>query len=107
MNEECEPIAWPPPLNLLYLSSRMQSYGTMDDHRNGGSSDTIKEPEAGVSPQNTDGESITNVQKYEYDDSRKIGITGATFLILNKMIGTGSESIAMLSCCRPKWCRAC
>lgn len=27
----------------------------------------------------------------DYDDSRKIGITGAVFLILNKMIGTGSE----------------
>lgn len=26
-----------------------------------------------------------------YDESRKIGITGAVFLILNKMIGTGSE----------------
>lgn len=29
------------------------------------------------------------VQKYEYSESRKIGITGAVFLILNKMIGTG------------------
>lgn len=27
--------------------------------------------------------------KYAYDDSRKLGITGAVFLILNKMIGTG------------------
>ncbi|KAK3312178.1 amino acid/polyamine transporter I [Apodospora peruviana] len=26
---------------------------------------------------------------YEYDDSRKLGVTGAVFLILNKMIGTG------------------
>ncbi|KAK4446956.1 high-affinity methionine permease [Podospora aff. communis PSN243] len=26
---------------------------------------------------------------YAYDDSRKLGITGAVFLILNKMIGTG------------------
>lgn len=26
---------------------------------------------------------------YQYDESRKIGITGAVFLILNKMIGTG------------------
>lgn len=30
-----------------------------------------------------------------YDDSRKIGITGAIFLILNKMIGTGSKSYTM------------
>lgn len=28
---------------------------------------------------------------YAYADSRKIGITGAVFLILNKMIGTGSK----------------
>jgi len=27
---------------------------------------------------------------YAYDDSRKLGVTGAVFLILNKMIGTGS-----------------
>jgi hypothetical protein len=30
------------------------------------------------------------VQTYAYDDKRKLGITGAVFLILNKMIGTGS-----------------
>ena len=30
---------------------------------------------------------------YAYDDSRKLGITGSVFLILNKMIGTGSTSI--------------
>jgi hypothetical protein len=30
------------------------------------------------------------VQSYAYDESRKIGVTGAVFLILNKMIGTGS-----------------
>lgn len=27
---------------------------------------------------------------YEYEDSRKLGITSSVFLILNKMIGTGS-----------------
>jgi hypothetical protein len=32
---------------------------------------------------------IKEVNKYAYDDSRKLGITGAVFLILNKMIGTG------------------
>lgn len=30
------------------------------------------------------------VQKYAFSEKRKIGITGAVFLILNKMIGTGS-----------------
>ncbi|KAI1341319.1 amino acid/polyamine transporter I [Xylariaceae sp. FL0016] len=29
------------------------------------------------------------IQEYAYSDSRKIGVTGAVFLILNKMIGTG------------------
>lgn len=27
---------------------------------------------------------------FQFDDSRKLGTTGAVFLILNKMIGTGS-----------------
>lgn len=31
------------------------------------------------------------IQQFAYSDSRKIGVTGAVFLILNKMIGTGSE----------------
>ena len=29
-------------------------------------------------------------QKYAFSDKRKLGVTGAVFLILNKMIGTGS-----------------
>lgn len=32
---------------------------------------------------------VQEENKYAYDDSRKLGITGAVFLILNKMIGTG------------------
>lgn len=32
-------------------------------------------------------------ERYEYSDERKIGITGSVFLILNKMIGTGSEFV--------------
>lgn len=42
----------------------------------------------------TDNDSIVDAQKYAYSDDRKIGITGAVFLILNKMIGTGSMSIS-------------
>lgn len=30
-------------------------------------------------------------QVFQYDESRKLGITSAVFLILNKMIGTGSR----------------
>lgn len=33
--------------------------------------------------------SIQDQETYAYDESRKIGVTGAVFLILNKMIGTG------------------
>ncbi|KAF6830365.1 high-affinity methionine permease [Colletotrichum plurivorum] len=32
---------------------------------------------------------VKNQETYAYDESRKIGVTGAVFLILNKMIGTG------------------
>ena len=40
-----------------------------------------------------DNEVRTEEQTYAFDDSRKIGITGAGFLILNKMVGTGSKSV--------------
>lgn len=33
--------------------------------------------------------SVKDQETYAYDESRKIGVTGAVFLILNKMIGTG------------------
>ena len=47
-----------------------------------------------AAPNYSSGEDVGEVQEentYAYDDSRKLGITGAVFLILNKMIGTGSE----------------
>lgn len=33
---------------------------------------------------------VEGEQVYHYEDSRKLGVTSAVFLILNKMIGTGS-----------------
>ncbi|KEY71173.1 hypothetical protein S7711_02287 [Stachybotrys chartarum IBT 7711] len=36
-----------------------------------------------------DGAASVGAQKYSYTEDRKIGVTGAVFLILNKMIGTG------------------
>lgn len=39
----------------------------------------------------TDTGSKTDEQVFEYDDSRKLGIVSSVFLILNKMIGTGSK----------------
>lgn len=36
-------------------------------------------------------EAVVEEEKtYAYSDSRKLGVTGSVFLILNKMIGTGS-----------------
>lgn len=35
--------------------------------------------------------SIIDAQEFSYTEDRKIGVTGAVFLILNKMIGTGSK----------------
>jgi hypothetical protein len=37
------------------------------------------------------GSDVEDVQTYAYSDSRKLGVTGSVFLILNKMIGTGSR----------------
>lgn len=42
--------------------------------------------------------SVIDAQEFSYTEDRKIGVTGAVFLILNKMIGTGSES--------QSWCPA-
>ncbi|CAJ2504681.1 Uu.00g120750.m01.CDS01 [Anthostomella pinea] len=56
---------------------------------------TIKDPERTGAREivaNTDAEyapATQAVQQYAYSESRKIGVTGAVFLILNKMIGTG------------------
>lgn len=36
---------------------------------------------------------------YAYSDSRKLGVTGSVFLILNKMIGTGSTFFIRAQMC--------
>lgn len=38
-----------------------------------------------------DASSVKAEEVYAFDDSRKLGITSSVFLIINKMIGTGSE----------------
>lgn len=35
--------------------------------------------------------SVADEQVFQYDDSQKLGIVSSVFLILNKMIGTGSK----------------
>lgn len=59
-------------------------------------SDKLSHEEAGSKPEvydhdNASGEvvGVVTEEKIQYEDSRKLGITGAVFLILNKMIGTG------------------
>ena len=37
-----------------------------------------------------DSASIAGEEVYQFDESRKLGVTSSVFLILNKMIGTGS-----------------
>ena len=47
---------------------------------------------------NNDSDSdVQATERYEYEESRKLGIMGSAFIILNKMIGTGSE------CARITW----
>jgi hypothetical protein len=46
--------------------------------------------DAGQVPPNYEDVVVQEEKTYAYDDSRKLGITGSVFLILNKMIGTGS-----------------
>jgi hypothetical protein len=46
--------------------------------------------EGSPSPPTYDGASVQDDQAYVYDDSQKLGYTATVFVILNKMIGTGS-----------------
>lgn len=42
--------------------------------------------------ENQSDDNIQATERYEYEESRKLGIMGSAFIIINKMIGTGSES---------------
>lgn len=48
---------------------------------------------SGNSPPAYDGTSVQEDQAYVYTEDQKLGYTGTVFVILNKMIGTGSEWI--------------
>lgn len=41
-------------------------------------------------PQEDSDEGEIQTERYEYEESRKLGVMGSAFIILNKMIGTGS-----------------
>jgi hypothetical protein len=47
--------------------------------------------EASPSPPVYDEGSVQEDNAYVYDDSQKLGYTATVFVILNKMIGTGSK----------------
>ena len=51
----------------------------------------------------TDDGSSLGGQKFAFTKDRQIGVTGAVFLILNKMIGTGSEFSPAFSMKRVAW----
>lgn len=68
------------------------SKASSDEEAVGGAKAQVQESPAQRDPDDLDAAEVGEVQdenKYAYDDSRKLGITGAVFLILNKMIGTG------------------
>ncbi|KAL2212999.1 amino acid transporter [Sarocladium strictum] len=61
-------------------------HGVIKDDKRGSSGDDDIVHGGHASPQNG---SIIDAQEFTYTEDRKIGVTGAVFLILNKMIGTG------------------
>lgn len=66
------------------MATKADDYGHAKgglDESNGAGPPAYDAPDGAVQEEKT----------YAYDDSRKLGVTGSVFLILNKMIGTGSE----------------
>lgn len=63
------------------------------------SKEDTKATEYGTNITSTESGSIQAEEVFVYDDSRKLGITSSIFLILNKMIGTGSKSAYSLKPC--------
>jgi hypothetical protein len=64
----------------------------------GNNAEVVNDGTKGVRPpgldeegQVSDNASTIDATTYAYSEDRKIGVTGAVFLILNKMIGTGSK----------------
>jgi hypothetical protein len=49
-------------------------------------------------PQSHQDASVQEDQAYVYDDSQKLGYTATVFIILNKMIGTGSTYLSNAKC---------
>ncbi|KAK0388951.1 hypothetical protein NLU13_2528 [Sarocladium strictum] len=60
-----------------------------DKRGSSGDDDLIHGGGGGGGDASTQNGSIIDAQEFSYTEDRKIGVTGAVFLILNKMIGTG------------------
>jgi hypothetical protein len=56
-----------------------------DDEKALSDSDGVRDSQTDAAPQYGVQDELT----YQYEDSRKLGITSSVFVILNKMIGTG------------------
>ena len=70
------------------MSSSDKHDEVVDDGRKG----VVAGPRYDEEGQVSDNASTIDATTYAYTEDRKIGVTGAVFLILNKMIGTGSTS---------------
>jgi uncharacterized membrane protein len=69
-------------MGIFKPSSEEAGSEKVADHVREKSGNTVLQDDAEV------GE-VKEETKYAYDDSRKMGVMGAVFIILNKMIGTG------------------
>lgn len=77
--------------NTASMSMTYDGTGTLDKRSDfaSASASGVKGPHE-IVPEYSVGE-VQDEQQFKVSESRKIGVTGAVFLILNKMIGTGSE----------------
>ena len=92
------------------MSSRLPADGKLKQAEDGGADSTalgdethsFRRPSLSDEGIHVRSDTEDGVQQYSLSESRKIGITGSVFLILNKMIGTGSTlfsfSFSRFSC---------
>ena len=50
-----------------------------------------------VSLEDAERPGVQKQEVYQFKEARKLGVTSSVFLILNKMIGTGSKYIPLIS----------
>jgi hypothetical protein len=77
---------------VLHVNRQIMAKSIDIDHDRTAQAKNLSSTEA-IRPQ----EETRDVQHFAYTDKRKLGIWGSVFLILNKMIGTGSKSFIFLA----------